>query len=60
MDFVASLDAGVQEHLQSAAVFKGTSETGHNEFLDCMLSGLREHTTEEIRNADCVLRCQRI
>ena len=37
-------------------MFKGPSETGRNESLDCMLSGLKDHTTEEIRNADCVLR----
>ena len=48
VDLVASLDAVLQEHLQTATVFKGTSKTVQNELLDRMLSVLRE----EIRCAD--------
>lgn len=50
-DFV---DAAVHEHLQTAAVFKGTSRTVQNELLDCMLSVLREQITDEIKSADFV------
>ncbi|XP_049441605.1 uncharacterized protein LOC125894323 [Epinephelus fuscoguttatus] len=54
VDFVASLDAVLHEHLESATVFKGTSKTVQNELLDCMLSVLREYIIEEIRSADFV------
>lgn len=54
MKFVASLDAVLHEHLQTATVFKGTSKTAQNELLDCMLSVLRECITEEIRSANFV------
>ena len=52
VDLVASLDAVLQEHLQTATVFKGTSKTVQNELLDCMLSVLREEIIKAIRNAD--------
>lgn len=42
VDFVASLDTVLHEHLQTATEFKGTSKTVQNEVLDCMLSVLRE------------------
>lgn len=54
VNFVASLDAVVHEHLQSATVFKGTSKTVQNELLDCMLQVLRESIIEEIKIADFV------
>ncbi|KAK5885972.1 hypothetical protein CesoFtcFv8_017055 [Champsocephalus esox] len=54
VDFVASLDVVLKEHLQTATVFKGTSKTIQNELLDCMLSVLRECILEEIRSADFV------
>ncbi|XP_030267317.1 zinc finger MYM-type protein 1-like isoform X2 [Sparus aurata] len=54
VDFVASLDSVLQEHLQTATVFKGTSKTVQNELLDCMFSVLREHIIDEIRSADFV------
>ena len=38
VDFTASLDAAMQDHLSSATVFKGTSKTIQNELLDCMYS----------------------
>ncbi|KAM3858515.1 zinc finger MYM-type protein 1-like [Diretmus argenteus] len=50
VDFVASRDAVLQEHLQTT-VFKGTVQ---DELLDCMLSVLRECIIEEIRSADFV------
>ena len=54
VDFVASLDAVLHEHLQTATVFKGTSKTVQNELLDCMLSVLRDCIIEEISSADFV------
>ncbi|XP_073323342.1 zinc finger MYM-type protein 1-like [Pagrus major] len=54
VDFVASLDTVLHEHLQTATVFKGTSKTVQNELLDCMLSVLRECIVGEIRSADFV------
>ena len=54
VDFVASLDVVLQEHLQTATVFKGTSKTVQNELLDCMLSVLREYIIDEIKSADFV------
>ncbi|XP_038157042.1 zinc finger MYM-type protein 1-like [Cyprinodon tularosa] len=54
VDFVASLDAVLHQHLQNATVFKGMSKTVQNELLDCMLSILRECILEEIRSADFV------
>ncbi|XP_063755768.1 zinc finger MYM-type protein 1-like [Eleginops maclovinus] len=54
VDFVASLDAVLHDHLQTATVFKGTSKTVQNELLDCMLSVLRECIIGEIRSADFV------
>ena len=47
VEFVGSPDAAVPEHLQGAAVFKGTLKTVQNE-----VSFLREHIIEEIRCAD--------
>ncbi|KAM4628575.1 zinc finger MYM-type protein 1-like [Polymixia lowei] len=54
VDFVASLDGVLEEHLRTATAFKGTSKTVQNELLNCMLSVLRESIIEEIRNADFV------
>ncbi len=54
VDFVAWLDTVLHEHLQTATVFKGTSETVQNELLDCILSVLRECIIGEIRSADFV------
>ncbi|XP_051808999.1 zinc finger MYM-type protein 1-like isoform X2 [Acanthochromis polyacanthus] len=54
VDFVASLDAAVHEHLQTATVFKGTSKTVQNELLDCMLAVLRESIIEEVQCADFI------
>lgn len=51
VDFVASLDAALQENLQTSTVFKGTSKIVQNELLD-FLSVLKECITEEIKSAD--------
>lgn len=53
VDFVASLDAALQENLQTSTVFKGTSKIVQNELLD-FLSVLKECITEEIKSADFV------
>lgn len=51
VDFVASLDGALKEHLDSATVFKGTSKTIQNELLDCMLSVAREKIIEEVQTS---------
>ncbi|XP_061587233.1 uncharacterized protein LOC133452053 [Cololabis saira] len=52
VDVVAPLDGGLKEHMESAAMFKGTSQTVQNELLDCMYSVLREHIIKEVQNSD--------
>lgn len=52
VDLVASLDSVLEEHLQNATVFKGTSKTIQNELLDCMLSVLRAYIVDEVRAAE--------
>ncbi|XP_013882550.1 zinc finger MYM-type protein 1 [Austrofundulus limnaeus] len=51
VDFVASLDAVLQEHLQTA---ERTSRAVQNELLDCMLLVLKEHIIDEVRTSDFV------
>ncbi|CAL9695642.1 unnamed protein product [Knipowitschia caucasica] len=51
VDFVASLDGALKEHLETATVFKGTSKTVQNELLDCMLSVAREQIIEEAQKS---------
>ncbi|XP_056306384.1 uncharacterized protein LOC130218267 [Danio aesculapii] len=52
VDFVASLDGVLKEHLDNATVFKGTSKTVQNELLDCMLSVMREHIIQEAQSSE--------
>ncbi|XP_051790305.1 zinc finger MYM-type protein 1-like [Erpetoichthys calabaricus] len=52
VDFVASLDGVLKEHLENATVFKGTSKTIQNELLDCMLSVVREQIIKEAQSSD--------
>ncbi|KAK0131414.1 Zinc finger MYM-type protein 1 [Merluccius polli] len=52
VDFVASLDHALKEHLENATVFKGTSKTVQNELLDCMLSVVREQIIKEAQKSD--------
>ncbi len=52
VDFVASLDGVLKEHLENATVFKGTSKTVQNELLDCMLPVVREHLIQEAWSSD--------
>ena len=54
VDFVASLDNVLEEHLKTATVFKGTSKKVQNELLDCMLSVVRSYIQEEVKNATFV------
>ncbi|XP_037334942.2 zinc finger MYM-type protein 1-like [Pungitius pungitius] len=54
LDFVASLDGVLEEHLKTASVFKGMSKTEQNELLECMLSVVKDHILEEVRGAECV------
>ena len=51
VDFVASLDNVLEEHLKTATVFKGTSKKVQNELLDCMSSVVRSYIQEEVKNA---------
>ncbi len=48
VDFVASIDGVLKEHLENATVFKGTSKTVQNE----LLSVVREHIIQEARSSD--------
>ncbi|RXN35740.1 zinc finger MYM-type 1-like protein [Labeo rohita] len=52
VDFVASLDGVLKEHLENATVFKGTSKTVQNELLDCMLSVVREQIIQDVQSSD--------
>ncbi|KAL1276105.1 hypothetical protein QQF64_035728 [Cirrhinus molitorella] len=52
VNFVASLDGVLKEHLENATAFKGTSKTVQNELLDCMLSVVREHIIQEAQSSD--------
>lgn len=54
VDFVASLDSVLEEHLKTATVFKGTSKTIQNELLDCMLSVIKEYILEEVKSTDFI------
>lgn len=47
VDFVASLDNALKEHLENATVFKVTSKTVQKELPDCMLSVVREQIIKE-------------
>ncbi|RXN12340.1 zinc finger MYM-type 1-like protein [Labeo rohita] len=55
VDFVASLDGVLKEHLENATVFKGTSKTVQNELLDCMLSVVREQIIQDAQSSDFLL-----
>ena len=52
VNLVASLECVLEEHLKTATVFKGTSETVQNELLDCVLSVLRDCFLEDLKTAD--------
>ncbi|XP_040195002.1 zinc finger MYM-type protein 1-like isoform X2 [Rana temporaria] len=54
VDFVASLDGVLKEHLENSTVFKGTIKTVQDELLDCMLSVVREHIIQEARSSDFI------
>lgn len=54
VDFVASLDNVLEEHLKTATVFKGTSKTVQNELLDSMLSVIKDYILEEVTAADFI------
>ncbi|XP_068431873.1 zinc finger MYM-type protein 1-like [Clinocottus analis] len=54
LDFAASLDGALEEHLETASGFHGTSEAVRDELLDCMLCVTRDHILEEAKNADFI------
>lgn len=54
VDFVASLDSVLEEHLKTATVFKETSKMVQNELLRCMFSVVRSYIQEEVKNGDFV------
>ncbi|XP_073479697.1 zinc finger MYM-type protein 1-like [Aquarana catesbeiana] len=54
VDFVASLNGILKEHLENATVFKGTSKTVQNELLDCMLSVVKEHIIQEAQSSNFI------
>ena len=49
VDFVASLDGMLKEHLENSTVFKGTVQNG---LLDYMLSVVRELVIKEAQSSD--------
>ncbi len=54
VDFVASLDNVLEEHLKTTTVFKGTSKTVQNELLDSMLSVVKDYILEEVTATDFI------
>lgn len=52
VDFVASLDGVLKEHLENTTVFKGTSKTVQNELLDCMQSVVKEKVIQEVQKSE--------
>ena len=52
VNFTAALDSVVNQHLESATVFKGTSRTVQNELLDSMFKTLQCTIQKEIEQAD--------
>ncbi|XP_040198165.1 acidic leucine-rich nuclear phosphoprotein 32 family member A isoform X1 [Rana temporaria] len=54
VDFGASLDEVLKEHLENASFFEGSSETVQNELLDCMLSVVKEHIIQEAQSSDFI------
>ena len=51
VDFTASLDSAMQQHLSSATVFKGTSKTIQNELLECIYTVCLNHIKNEVKSA---------
>ena len=54
VNFTAALDSVLNQHLESATVFKGTSRTVQNELLDSMFTTLQCTIQKEIEQADFV------
>nr|CAH7753429.1 unnamed protein product [Callosobruchus chinensis] len=52
INFTAELDNTLKEHLRTATVFKGTSNTIQNEILENMLQVCREEICKQIEKAD--------
>ncbi|XP_060778845.1 zinc finger MYM-type protein 1-like isoform X2 [Neoarius graeffei] len=52
VNFVASLDGVLREHLENATVFNGTSKAVQNELLDSMLAVVKEHIIKEAQSCD--------
>ena len=50
VNFTASLDSVLSQHLESATVFKGTSKTIQNELLDIMLKITKADIQQEIKD----------
>ena len=48
VNFTVALDSVLNQHLESATVFKGTSRTFQNELLDIMLKTLQCTIQKEI------------
>ena len=54
VNFTAALDSVLNQNLESATVFKGTSRTVQNELLDSMFTTLQCTIQKEIEQADFV------
>ena len=48
LDFTSSLDTSFKSHLESAAVFKGSSKTIQNELLESILEICKQEIKDEI------------
>lgn len=54
INFVATFDPSLQNHLDNNWVFKGSTETIENELLQCMLEVYQDHIASEINQTSYV------
>ncbi|XP_063289993.1 zinc finger MYM-type protein 1-like [Pelobates fuscus] len=54
VDFVASIDTAMEQHLKTSAVFKGIFKTIQNELLDCMFDVIRQVILQELKEAEFI------
>ncbi|KAJ1138061.1 hypothetical protein NDU88_004452 [Pleurodeles waltl] len=54
VDLIARIDNEMEAHLESATVFKGTSNTIQNELLEYMLAIIRTYIVQQLKTTDFV------
>ena len=52
IDFACNLDLFLRKHMDSNAVFKGTSKTVQNEILDSIMFVFQDHIKNKISKSD--------